>query len=140
MTTIVTTSWFSKLDPDVYTRIGISRGALRGQSGFRRYAKLNPGVWFNSVGPEEYRNLYYAEVLDRLDPKVVVADLLKLADGRVPALCCFEPASDPLWCHRALVSSWLSDTLGLAVFEIGREDDGYGWSHPKLPAEFRRPR
>ena len=36
------------------------------------------------------------------------------------------------WCHRALVSAWLSDTLGLIVPELGHEDRGHGWSHPKL--------
>jgi hypothetical protein len=37
------------------------------------------------------------------------------------------------------VSAWLSDTLGLEVVEVGHEQLGCGWRHPKLPVDWRRP-
>ena len=58
---IATSSWFTQLDPVRYARIGISRGVPRAQSGYRRYPKLNPGPWFNSVANDEYRRRYYDE-------------------------------------------------------------------------------
>jgi hypothetical protein len=46
---------------------------------------------------------------------------MKLADGKVPALCCFErPGVAGSWCHRALVK-WYSRELGLHVPELGYE-------------------
>jgi len=73
------------------------------------------------------------EVLALLDPQKTVDALLRLADGKVPALLCFEGPADARWCHRALVSMWLKDTLDLEVFEYGLEREGCGHEHPKLP-------
>ena len=85
--TIATSSWFANLDPAKYTRIGISRGVPRGmRGGYKRYIKLNPGPWFNSVSPERYVEMYQPEILTPLNPQNVVEELAKLADGRVPAL------------------------------------------------------
>ena len=132
----VTASWFTKL-PDGYCRIGISRGNPRGQHGFKLYRKLAPGPWFNSVDTLEYRRRYFAQ-LEKLDPVATVAELADLACNQQPALLCFERAPpDPSWCHRALVSAWLYDTLGILVLEYGHEADGAGWMHPKLPAVLR---
>ena len=138
MNVIVTSSWFVKLDPARYARIGISRGVPRGQSGFRRYQKLNPGPWFNSVDAKMYRRLYFEEILAPLDPRQVVDDLSALADGKLTALLCWEPPTPgENWCHRGLVAAWLGDTLGLDVFEVGQEVEGAGWSHPKLHPKMR---
>lgn len=137
--TIATSSWFVRLDPEQYVRIGISRGVPRGQAaGFRKYPRLNPGPWFSSVSDDEYRARYYAEVLAPLDPAQVVADLEAIADGKIAALLCWEPPTpgNP-WCHRALVSEWLFDTLGIEVFEVGQERYGCGRHHPKLAPQFR---
>ncbi|NOT70626.1 MAG: hypothetical protein HOP09_04845 [Hyphomicrobium sp.] len=137
---IATSCWFEKLDPNVYVRIGISRGVPRGMAaGYRRYSKLNPGSWFNSVSPVRYKELYFYEILRPLDPNQVVAELLAMADGKAPALLCWEaPTPGPAWCHRGLVSAWLHDTLGLEVFEVGQEHQGAGWRHPKLAPELRQ--
>lgn len=135
---IATSSWFTPL-PAGYCRIGISRGVPRGQKGYRRYGKLNPGVWFNSVSPERYRQLYFAEILDPLDPAEVVTDLIRLSAGDIPVLLCWESAQLPIkqWCHRALVSAWLHESLGLKVCEVGLEAQGYGWNHPLLEPSLR---
>ena len=135
-TRIVTSSWHSRL-PDDYARIGISRGTPRGQRGYRMYPALRPGPWFSSVDEAEYR-LRYQAILAALDPRKVAADLVELAEGRIPALLCFEgPPPDLRWCHRGLVSAWFADTIGLLVPEFGHEGGGTGWSHPKLPASMR---
>jgi hypothetical protein len=136
---IITSSWFTPL-PAGYCRIGISRGVPRGQKGYRRYSKLNPGPWFNSVSPVRYRQLYFAEVLDALDPEAVVSYLMELSGQQIPVLLCWEAATPPIrqWCHRALVSAWLHDRLGLQVHEFGLEAHGFGWSHPLLEPSLRQ--
>ena len=132
----VTASWYTKL-PDGYCRIGISRGTPRGQRGFKVYRKLAPGPWFNSVDPLEYRRRYFAQ-LEQLDPTATLKELSALASGLKPALLCFERGPPDLsWCHRALVSAWFYDTIGISVFEFGHESDGAGWTHPKLPTILR---
>lgn len=131
-----TCCWSTAL-PASYARIGISRGPLRGQRGYRSYRPLAPGPWFRSVLAAEFRDLYMAQ-LDTLDPHRVVRDLTELADGRIPALLCFErPPPDPAWCHRGLVSAWFADTLGVRVVEYGHEDAGWGWAYPKLLSDWR---
>ena len=123
--------WFTKLPAD-HARIGISRGTPPRVSA-PIYRALQPGPWFKSCAtPREYARRYFA-ILSRLDPKTVVEELIALAAGRIPTLLCWEaPPPNKQWCHRALVSAWLFDTLGLEVVEYGHERAGFGWSHPKL--------
>lgn len=131
---ILTSSWSTKL-PDTHLKFGVSRGTPRGMpAGYRKYPKLSPNSWFNSVTPPEYERLYADEVLSRLDPERVVDDLLVLAEGRVPTLVCYETPNEPTWCHRGLISRWLKTTLDLDVFEFGLEHCGCGGEHPKLHA------
>ncbi|CAN1721388.1 DUF488 domain-containing protein [Hyphomicrobium sp. 1Nfss2.1] len=129
---IFTSSWFTELPAD-HLRVGISRGTPRGMpAGYRRYMKLAPGSWFNSVSPQEYQKRFQAEMLDRLDPERVVRELVDIADGKVPVLVCYEAPDKPEWCHRGLVSLWLKQTIDLDVYELGFEQCGCGRSHPKL--------
>lgn len=133
----VTSSWFTRL-PESYARIGISRGAPRGQRGYRMYRKLAPGPWFRSVDAERFRDLY-CEQLAELNPRNVLEEIACLAEGRIPALLCFEPPPpDPRWCHRALLSVWLEETCDIGVSEYGFESRGSGWAHPKLSPILRR--
>jgi hypothetical protein len=86
-----TAAWSTPLDPS-YCRIGISRGVPRQQpAGFKKYRKLAPGPWFNSVTPEEYDRLYRAEVLDRLHPASWRTSWLP---SRVAASRCWYASSD----------------------------------------------
>jgi hypothetical protein len=63
---------------------------------------LQPGKWFSTTGIEEFTKLYNEEILAPLDPEAVVKDLVDIADGRVPALLCWEPPEPgPRWCRRA---------------------------------------
>ena len=121
MRPIKTGSWFAKVPPD-HIKIGISRGNPRGQSGYRLYRALAPGPWFHSVDAGEYVKRYSA-ILKALDPRKVLDDIERLADGRTPVLCCFEPTeglvSGTCWCHRSLAAYWLHKTTGVAVEEYG---------------------
>jgi hypothetical protein len=132
MSIIVTASWFTPL-PDTHLRIGISRGVPRfGKigKGYRMYRKLQPGPWFSSTDTATFTELYYREVLGKLDPRQVHDQLLRLADGRIPVLCCFERVGGPVWCHRSQAASWLAEALGQPVPELGHEDLP---QHPLLP-------
>jgi hypothetical protein len=116
-----TASWFTELPPD-HVKIGISRGVPRRMTGYRLFRRLAPGPWFNSVSTEEYRQRYRDEVLARLDPHQVAAQLRELAGDRIPCLCCFERVGGRQWCHRSLVAEWLAEALGQPVPEFGFED------------------
>jgi hypothetical protein len=118
-----TGSWFSVI-PDDHSKIGISRGVPRRGvgPGYRLYKRLAPGPWFHSVDLDEYRNRYQTEVLDQLDPVRVRDDLLRLADGRIAVLCCFEKVGPGMWCHRAMAAQWLAQALEISVPEIGQEN------------------
>jgi hypothetical protein len=133
-----TASWRTKL-PDDHLRVGISRGVPRGMAaGYRVFRKLAPGPWFNSVGPVEYDQLYRSEILAPLDPRAVAAELLAMAHGRVPVMCCFERVESGEWCHRAIAAEWLADALGGVVPEFGFETLPQD-AHPMKPQELRRP-
>ena len=129
---IKTGCWYTPLPAD-HIKVGISRGApQRGVGlGYRIYRKLAPGPWFNSCAtPAEYIARYNADVLDPLDPAQVRDELLALARGKLPVLCCFERPGGPGWGHRSLVSVWFAETLGLVVPELGYED---AKRHPLAP-------
>ena len=135
---LLTGSWRSTIDPDRYVLIGISRSSPRGRSGYRRYPALMPGSWFRDpMSDEAWAALYQDEVLARLAPKNVLGDLMKLAGGRPAVLTCWEHEPPHVsWCHRALVSRWLQEQLGVEVPELGHEHLGCGCRHPKLPASL----
>lgn len=138
---ILTSSWQTAIDEARYCRIGISRSTPRGQKGYRRYPKLNPGPWFRSIAEErEWAKRYEDEILAPLDAQATVDELMAMADGRVPVLLCWEPPEPgDDYCHRGLVAAWLSRSLKMRVCELGQESEGCGHSHPKLPRSLRRP-
>ena len=77
--------------------------------------------------------LYSAEILAPLDPHQVLDRIQRLAEGRIPVLCCFERVGGPGWCHRALAAAWLADSLGITVPEPGYEDQAL---HPLRPPKL----
>ena len=83
----------------------------------REYKKLAPKYWFfkaykdGDITKEEYTFCYKTEVLDKLDPKVVYEEL-----GTNSVLLCYEKIGD--FCHRHIVSKWLSDNLNIEIKEI----------------------
>ncbi|OAN49406.1 hypothetical protein A6A04_19460 [Paramagnetospirillum marisnigri] len=132
-----TASWYTKL-PDTSQVIGISRGTPRGMAkGYRQYKALAPGPWFKTATTEEYIELYFTEILGRLDPVKVEADLMTMAGGKTPTLVCYEKPGGADWCHRGMVSLWLHQHLGIEVTEYGHP--GFGEQHVMLPPSLRRP-
>ena len=130
-----TASWFTFFGPG---RVSISRGAPRRSSkGYRIYKALAPGPWFKTADEETYINLFY-EQLAKLDAPEVVRTIHELSGDEEPVLLCFEKPDDNTWCHRALVSKWLHDELGLEVPELGHEETGYGLNHPLLPPSLKQ--
>ena len=128
---LFTSSWFEPLPPSIL-RIGISRAVPRNMApGFRRLPALTPGSWLD-LPPAEFERLY-RRLLDALDAAEIVAKIDTMAAAHeAAAFVCFEAPTSPAWCHRALISLWLLDQLGLEVFEHGREACGCGAQHPKL--------
>ena len=82
----------------------------------REYKKLAPKFWFFQKYKKDgdtdfYIEQYQKEILDRLDPKQVFADL-----GSDAVLLCWEKSGE--FCHRRLVAAWLEEHLGIAVPEV----------------------
>lgn len=84
--------------------VAISTSVPRGWSG-RRYPALAPS-WSlvndykaSRIDEAEYARRYYSEVLSKLDPLKVAADL-----GADAVLLCWERSG---FCHRMLVLDWL---------------------------------
>jgi hypothetical protein len=137
---IVTSCWHTRLPAD-FAPIAICRGTPSWRSGYRRYMALNPLRRGFHAARDVFTQIYNDDVLGVLQPEQVVEDLIEIADGRIPALLCWEPPEPgPKWCHRSLVSVWLWEELGLEVPELGHEKEGFGWSHPKLHPDVRRSR
>jgi hypothetical protein len=130
-----TGSWYGTLPGD-HIRIGISRGVPRRMAaGYRLFKRLAPGPWFNSTSPMEYDQLYQ-EILGKLNAGDVVRQIEALANGCVPVLSCYERPNTGAWCHRALVSRWLRQQLGLVVPELGFEARPADAAHPLMPSEL----
>ena len=100
---LFTSSWFAAL-PRTFVRVGVSRSVRRNiGAGYRRIRLLEPGPW--------------------LDARAIVARIEAMAAeaGASPAaLACYESPSSGAWCHRAMVSHWLHDRLGLEVHATAR--------------------
>ena len=68
---------------------------------------------------EQYRPEFF-RILEALDPERVVEELAALAHPYPAVLLCWEkpPLTTSNFCHRAMVSEWLQDKLGMTVREI----------------------
>lgn len=96
--------------------VSIARWPPRWWNGNRRYITLAPSIDLLNrsragLSWQQYVIEYRRDVLDRLDPAKVVADL-----GDDAILLCWEkPGED---CHRRLVAEWLEKFLGIIVPEM----------------------
>ncbi|MER9375968.1 hypothetical protein [Mesorhizobium sp. M0491] len=134
---IFTSSWFHSL-PSTIQKIGVSRGTPRGYAaGYRKMPELAPGPWFKTANERDYKQLYF-ESLAKLDPGRIVAKMHDLSAGKDCALLCYEAPTDNQYCHRAYISVWLKEKLGVEVFEYSLESQGCAWRHPKLPSQYRQ--
>ena len=110
------TSNFSRSGSDPRA-VAISRSQPRGWTG-RVYERLAPS-WrlltaakSGAINEDEYIRCYRAEVLSKLDPARVYADL-----GEDAVLLCWENSG--AFCHRRLVAEWFEEELGVLVPEVG---------------------
>ncbi len=71
---------------------------------------------------DQYRHIFFRDILGPLDPQKVADDLQRLAGKFEPVLLCFEkpPFDASNWCHRRMVAEWFGNTLGLDVPELGQ--------------------
>jgi hypothetical protein len=67
---------------------------------------------------DRYTHRYKSEVLQKLDPQKVLADLVAIAQGSDIALCCYEKPGD--FCHRHIVAEWLKENTGVEIEEYGQ--------------------
>ena len=107
------TSYFAKYRGD--KGVSIAGKCPDGFKG-RQYKKLAPKYWFFKKYKEDndedfYTERYKEEVLAKLDPKVVYAEL-----GSDAVLLCWEAPGK--FCHRHLVAQWLSDALEISISEF----------------------
>lgn len=110
---MIYTSYFVKLKdlPDDVVPIAICAKPPAFYTGLQ-YKKLAPGYetlmkYKYDNDTEEFKNSYMSEVLDHLDANEVYKELNDLAQGKDIALLCFERPTS--FCHRHLVTEWLSD-------------------------------
>lgn len=110
------TSNFSRTGADPRA-VAISRTRPRGWTG-RAYEPLAP-PWrllaealSGEIDEAEYTRRYREQVLSKLDPAAVRADL-----GEDAILLCWERPG--AFCHRRLVAEWLEENLGVSVPEAG---------------------
>jgi len=113
------TSNFSRSGSDPRA-VAISRSQPRGWTG-RIFEPLAPS-WrlvqeakSGAIDDDEYVRRYREEVLSKLDPGRVYADL-----GDDAILLCWERPGT--FCHRRLVAEWFEEKLGVSVLEVGEGD------------------
>ena len=129
------TSNFSRSGADPRA-VAISRTRPKGWTG-RAYEPLAPpwrlvqAAKSGEIDEEEYTRSFREEVLSKLDPAAVYADL-----GEDAVLLCWERAG--AFCHRRLVAEWLEEELGVLVPEVA-EDGGGGPVQMRLDGYLLRP-
>lgn len=99
--------------------ISIAAKHPRGYDGLE-YKKLAPKYDFFKKWKENHDNEYYIkeynrQVLNTLNPKLVVEELYMISKNKDIVLLCYEKPND--FCHRHLVADWLSKN-GYPVDEI----------------------
>lgn len=122
------TSYFARirqLPPSIVT-ISISLYPPKGYQGIR-YTKLAPTDQilreYKAGGSiERYTAAYQRDVLSKLDPVALVANLEDYFGGKDISFVCYEKSGD--FCHRHLVAEWLR-AAGFPVEEWRPEDDQF---------------
>ena len=90
--------------------VAISQGVPRWYKG-RRYMPLAPSRELIKIEDEQlFRPLYDKQVLSKLDPQQVYADL-----GPDAIMLCWE--SPGKFCHRRVVAEWLEKALDIKIDE-----------------------
>ena len=116
--------------------VAISRSQTRGWTG-RVYELLAPS-WrlvqeakSGAIDEDEYIQRYREEVLLKLDPARVYADL-----GEDAILICWERPG--AFCHRRLVAEWFEEKLEVSVQEVGEVGGADDRGQTRLDGFIRR--
>jgi len=113
------TSYFAKRGIPEEKRISISLYPPAWFKG-KRYPKLAPPKFLVEMGVNKiYKEIYYKEVLNKLDAERVYEAL------KDKVILCFE--KDRNTCHRAIVAEWIEKETGHKVEE---------WNPPGAQIEF----
>ena len=115
------TSYFANIKnlPENFCPISIAGKPIDGWEG-SQYKVLAPKyqTWLNYKNggrEEDYIIEYKRTVLDQTTREKTVSDLLRLADGKIPCLICYE--SPGKFCHRHLVAEWLLQSKKISITE-----------------------
>ena len=100
-------------------RVCIARYAPRGTpAGFRIFKALAPTKPMLKMSYRPYRDMYFRDILGRLDPRETWNALHEMADYHEPVLLCWEKLQKRgEWCHRRLVAQWFEMEIGEVVEE-----------------------
>lgn len=119
---MIYTGYFAKTK--YYTTSGLTTVSIAGKApDFYKgvqYKKLAPSFGLvyayksGAIKPDEFRDIYYTEVLSKLDPVEVKKELEEITGAIDIVLLCYETPSD--FCHRQLVSEWFNKA-GIKVWE-----------------------
>jgi len=115
------TSYFARIGfiKDQSKIISIARSApkfYKGES-FLALAPTSSLLWAWKQGKlteQEYEDIYYRDVLSKLDPRKTY-ELLK-----DKILTCWENPTG--FCHRHIIAKWFFETLGIVVLELKAEE------------------
>lgn len=83
----------------------------------RIYKQLCPGWTLimeykkHIINEQQYTNLYYENILNKLNPKIVYNEL-----GENAILLCWEKPG--IFCHRRIVADWFKRNLNVDVLEL----------------------
>lgn len=117
------TSYFASVKklPENLCPISISGKAPNGWAGLE-YKKLAPKyqTWLkhhHGGTDEDYVKEYNELVLSKLNDIEVVNELLKMADGKIPCLICYETPEK--FCHRHVVARWIENTKHYIGVKVG---------------------
>lgn len=116
----IKTSYFGnikKLEAAGIKTISISRYPPKWYSGLQ-LQKLAPTGPMLKMKDAEY-TLKFKEILSKLNPNEVKAELESMGNGKPVAMLCFERPQD--FCHRHLVAAWLNESCGTNITEFGVE-------------------
>ena len=64
---------------------------------------------------EQYIEMYFNDVVGKLSPERVLADLERMSGGQDVALLCYEKPGE--FCHRRLFAQWMLEQTGLEIPE-----------------------
>ena len=120
---MIYTSYFANLK-NVINPIAICGGSPDWYTG-KQYKKLAPRWSFfkdykdGKISDVGYTIFYNELVLSKLDPQIVLNELIALNDNNDTfTMICYEKPTD--FCHRHIVADWLSSNLGITICETSK--------------------